>query len=167
MTSEREDRPSNETRAAARRAAELAMRTLPRSMGILRARSRETGWGSPQRAWILRTLRGGPRGLGDLATKLSVSAPTMSGLVTALVREGLVTRETDPSDRRRVTVRITPEGADQLARADADALDVLAARFAGLSGGEILTLEKGLALLRRALEMDGVDCGPSAADKEA
>ncbi|SMC25020.1 DNA-binding transcriptional regulator, MarR family [Desulfacinum hydrothermale DSM 13146] len=45
----------------------------------------------------------------DLAETLSVSAPSASSMVDRLVDKGLVMREPDPQDRRRVFVRISPE----------------------------------------------------------
>ncbi|SHF67934.1 DNA-binding transcriptional regulator, MarR family [Desulfacinum infernum DSM 9756] len=45
----------------------------------------------------------------ELAETLSVSAPSASTMVDRLVEKGLVVREPDPEDRRRVHVRISPE----------------------------------------------------------
>lgn len=44
----------------------------------------------------------------ELAETLSVSAPSASAMVDRLVEKGLVVREPDPEDRRRVFVRISP-----------------------------------------------------------
>ncbi|WP_192796733.1 MarR family winged helix-turn-helix transcriptional regulator [Serinicoccus kebangsaanensis] len=49
----------------------------------------------------------------DLATLLGVSTPTTSGIVDRVVGKGWVEREQDPLDRRRVMLRLTPDG-DQL-----------------------------------------------------
>ncbi len=53
----------------------------------------------------------GPATIGQLARVEQVSAPTMTRLVQALERDGLVTRETQEGDARVVRVRATPEGA--------------------------------------------------------
>ncbi|WP_426625498.1 MarR family winged helix-turn-helix transcriptional regulator [Leifsonia sp. McL0607] len=45
-----------------------------------------------------------------LARVAQVEAQTMSRTIDRLEREGLVTREPDPADRRRHIVAITPEG---------------------------------------------------------
>ncbi|MCA9844201.1 MAG: MarR family transcriptional regulator [Dehalococcoidia bacterium] len=47
---------------------------------------------------------------GELASRLSVTPPTISGIVDRLVRLKLVVRETDESDRRLVRNRLTAEG---------------------------------------------------------
>lgn len=52
----------------------------------------------------------GPRRITDLATSEGVTQPSMTALVTALERSGLVKRRSDPSDRRVALVTLTPEG---------------------------------------------------------
>jgi DNA-binding MarR family transcriptional regulator len=47
---------------------------------------------------------------GELANRLSVTPPTISGIVDRLVRLKLVLREADEADRRLVRNRLTPEG---------------------------------------------------------
>ena len=47
---------------------------------------------------------------GELASRLSVTPPTISGIVDRLVRLKLVIREADPSDRRLVRNTLTAEG---------------------------------------------------------
>ncbi len=49
--------------------------------------------------------------LTELATALGVALPTMSLLMDRLVRAGLVLRERDPVDGRRVALRLTEAGA--------------------------------------------------------
>lgn len=50
----------------------------------------------------------------DLAEKAGVSRATMTGLIAGLEREGLVRRLADASDRRKFTIRLTPEGQVKL-----------------------------------------------------
>ena len=54
--------------------------------------------------------------LGELAAEEQVQPPSMTRIVGALVAAGLVSREADPTDRRSVRVRITPEGERALQR---------------------------------------------------
>ena len=54
---------------------------------------------------------GGPRSLNELARSEQVRPPTMSRVVDALVKEGLVKREVDASDRRAVKITATEKGA--------------------------------------------------------
>lgn len=52
--------------------------------------------------------------MSDLATRLSVSLSTVSGVVDRLVDQGLLTRHDDPADRRQVVLRIADAGTAQL-----------------------------------------------------
>jgi len=54
----------------------------------------------------------GPLSITALAGLLAVSAPSASAMVERLVERGVLVREPDPRDRRRVLVRLSPE-ADQ------------------------------------------------------
>ena len=53
---------------------------------------------------------------GELAARLSVTPPTISGIVDRLVRLGLVRREDDPADRRLVRNYLTDKGEDNCGR---------------------------------------------------
>ena len=48
---------------------------------------------------------------GDLAEKLSLVPGRMTDILKTLEKKGMIRRERDPEDRRRVLVRITPMGA--------------------------------------------------------
>jgi DNA-binding MarR family transcriptional regulator len=56
----------------------------------------------------LDQIRGGPLTVGELAVRLGLTLPTVSGVLADLDRAGLVDRRTDPADRRRTIVQITP-----------------------------------------------------------
>jgi DNA-binding MarR family transcriptional regulator len=57
---------------------------------------------------------GGPRTLGELAAAEQVTAPTMSRLVSGLVRQGYVERTGDPGDARLVLVAPTSQAVTLL-----------------------------------------------------
>jgi DNA-binding MarR family transcriptional regulator len=52
----------------------------------------------------------GPRTPAELAEAAGVTRATMTGLIDTLERDGYVTREPDPVDRRMMSVRLTPSG---------------------------------------------------------
>lgn len=56
-----------------------------------------------------------PARVGDLATRLRLSASTVSGLISQMMTAGLVDRGTHPEDRRVAVVGLTPAGHAQLA----------------------------------------------------
>ncbi len=60
---------------------------------------------------VMYLVRGTPGvTAGELAQKLSVTPPTISGIVDRLVKLGLVRREDDESDRRLVRNHLTEKG---------------------------------------------------------
>jgi len=63
---------------------------------------------SPRHVAALEQIRGGPLTVGELASRLGLTLPTVSGMLADLDRAGLVERRPDPADRRRTVVRIIP-----------------------------------------------------------
>jgi DNA-binding MarR family transcriptional regulator len=61
----------------------------------------------PRHVAALQQLLDGPAGVGDLAGRLGLTLPTVSGLVADLDRAGFVERRADRADRRRTIVEIT------------------------------------------------------------
>jgi DNA-binding MarR family transcriptional regulator len=66
---------------------------------------------SPRHVAALEQIRGGPLTVGDLARRLGLTLPTVSGVLADLDRAGLVERRPDPADRRRTIVQIIPDQA--------------------------------------------------------
>jgi DNA-binding MarR family transcriptional regulator len=62
----------------------------------------------PRHVAALQQLRGGPLTVGELAARLELTLPTVSGVLAELDRAGFVIRHADPADRRRTIVQITP-----------------------------------------------------------
>src|SRR6201982_1122821 len=63
---------------------------------------------SPRHVAALEQIRGGPLTVGELASQLGLTLPTVSGVLADLDRAGLVERRPDPADRRRTIVQIVP-----------------------------------------------------------
>ncbi len=87
----------------------------------------------PRHVAALEQLRGGPITVSELASRLGLTLPTVSGVLADLDRAGFVERHADPADRRRTIVQITPaqaalisEWLDGAARPLARVLDKLA-----------------------------------------
>ncbi len=57
----------------------------------------------------------GPLSLGDLAVVEQIAPATVTKIVTKLLDQGLISRTTDPDDRRVSLVELTAAGARQLA----------------------------------------------------
>lgn len=99
---------------------------------------------------VLTSLRraGAPYQLspGQLLTQTLVTSGTMTNRIDRLAKKDLVERLPDPSDRRGVLVRLTPEGRDRADQALAGLLAQERAILAELSRGQRGELA---ALLRR------------------
>ncbi|WP_346897036.1 homoprotocatechuate degradation operon regulator HpaR [uncultured Roseibium sp.] len=93
-------------------------RSLP--IALIRAREKVMGpiremlsnSGLTEQQWrILRVLDDlGPLDSTKLSENASLLLPSQTRIVQTLLEKGLVTRQADPSDRRRQTVAITPAG---------------------------------------------------------
>ena len=94
---------------------------------------------------------GGPRTLGDLAAAEQVQPPTMTRIVAALERDGLVTRTTDPEDRRVSRVQITDEGRRILEQGRSRRTALLAEQLRTLPPGDLDTVERATAILEHLL----------------
>lgn len=67
---------------------------------------------APQLTCLRHLLRHGSRSAGELAAGISLSQPTVTGILDRLERKGLVERRRSAEDRRRVVVALTPAGRE-------------------------------------------------------
>jgi len=94
---------------------------------------------------------GGPKTLGELAAAERVRPPTMTRLVRAMERDGLVTRERHPEDGRSIIVRATASGERRLDEGRVQQLAPLAGAIADLDPAERRQLEDAADRLGRLL----------------
>ena len=73
---------------------------------------------------------------GELAAIEQVAPPTITAIVGKMETLGLVTRETDATDRRVTRIRITPAGVDQLDDVRNRRTSWLASQLSSLSADE-------------------------------
>jgi DNA-binding MarR family transcriptional regulator len=59
---------------------------------------------------VMAALWDAPKSAGEVAEIILQKQPTVSKLLERMQRQGLVDRETDAGDRRRVVVSLTPRG---------------------------------------------------------
>jgi DNA-binding MarR family transcriptional regulator len=121
----------------------------------VRVEDTATGVGPARLSALSVLVFGGPQTLGALAAAEQVRPPTMTRVVNALVRGGLVAREVDAEDRRVVRVRATRKGRALLQRGRRRRIAHLTRRLRGLTPRELAILERAAALIERAVRDEG------------
>jgi DNA-binding MarR family transcriptional regulator len=96
----------------------------------------------------------GPRRITDLAACEGVAQPTMTALVSALERSGLVERRADPDDRRVVLVALSPDGLDYIQTRQRTLVDVFAQLIVKLPTDQIDQLVLAIPALTRLQTLD-------------
>ena len=109
---------------------------------------------SPAGYRVLSWLTMGSSAAAVLAEKLAVSRPTVTLVIDGLQARGLVERTGDDSDRRRVTISMTPAGETALAAADAAVANRLDEVLAPLGPEKAASIVAALELLQGALRDD-------------
>jgi len=95
------------------RASELADefgRTAKLLGGRMTERLSEHGLSMPRFQLLVTLIRHGPMRLSELGSHVGISQGTTSTLVGSLVRDGLIERASDPTDRRAITIAVTAAG---------------------------------------------------------
>jgi DNA-binding MarR family transcriptional regulator len=90
--------------------------------------------------------------MSALSESLMVSNGNVTGVVTRLIEDGLVTRTVDEEDRRSATVRLTRKGRDAFLKMAAAHEQWMDEMFADLSDNQTDDLMRLLVHLRRSLE---------------
>lgn len=100
---------------------------------------------TPSRTHLLWELgRCGPVPQRVLADALKVTPRAVTGLVDALVDDGLVTREPHPTDRRATLVTLSVRGEKLVVRLQRDHRALARALFAPMSRRECACFARGL-----------------------
>jgi DNA-binding MarR family transcriptional regulator len=89
--------------------------------------------------------------MGELSKRLMVTGGNVTGITDQLVKEGLVTREAPPGDRRAFVVRLTPAGRRQFLRMAEAHESWVVELFSGISAQERRQLFSLLAKLKQSV----------------
>ncbi len=100
---------------------------------------------------VLGILAEGSAAASALADRLAVRRPSITALIDGLVARGFVDRRQEDADRRRVELRLTPEGVSTLARADVAVDEYLVAIAGHLPDKEEAMALRSLELWARAM----------------
>lgn len=120
-----------------------------RMLRVLRREDEEAGMSASRLSALSVIVLAGPISLADLAAAEHVRPPTMSRIVENLVQDGLVTRDTDPSDRRMVSITATDAGRAMLDDGRARRVSAIGGRLEKLADSERRALYRGLELMER------------------
>jgi DNA-binding MarR family transcriptional regulator len=90
-----------------------------------------------------------PATLNEIANAVGRGAPAISRAVDSLVRAGLVQRTQDPDNRRRLALRLTEAGREELTVPPGSG-SALALRLERLAHSELRAIERAIEILERA-----------------
>jgi DNA-binding MarR family transcriptional regulator len=118
-------------------------------------RQNSPGGLSPSQWSALVAVEGAqPLRIGDLADAEGVSAPTATRLVASLEEAALLSRTTDPADRRTAYVALTDSGREKLSWARSAGTAALVQRLSAMPESDVRQLMDLLPLLESLLAND-------------
>jgi DNA-binding MarR family transcriptional regulator len=141
-------------RAGADAAAAAILENVPLIMRSIHGRMREgrpAGMSVAQFRTLLYLRRHPGSGLSEIADHLGTSVPAASELVSRLVRQELVERETDPVERRRIRLTLSATGTSELDQAQWAAMAWLRNLVQDLDPERQRAIADALADLRRLI----------------
>lgn len=121
------------------------------SRAIMDSVLRQYDLGSTQWYVLYQLVNEGPTRQRDLARTLQIERATLSVIVAALVRKGLIDQESAPEDRRQRVVSITPSGRELWDRLPDPTALIRETAFDGVDEGDLETVVKVLQTATRQL----------------
>jgi DNA-binding MarR family transcriptional regulator len=122
-------------------------------MGQLRRRLRQVpvtdALTFPETAALGRLDRGGPAAAADLARQEQISPQSMGATLGELEARGLVSRQRDPDDGRRILLSISATGRRELNRRRNARMEQLAKGLADFTETELAQLAVAAPLIER------------------
>ncbi len=131
--------------------AQEILEVVPSVMRTIRAemrRHRTADLSVPQFRTLAYIDRNVDASLSDVAEHIGLTLPSMSKIVDGLVTRKLVTRQTAPDDRRRMTLALTARGQTALQTSRAATRACLAEDLAVLNDRQRETIVQALSSLR-------------------
>ncbi|HVV19511.1 MAG TPA: MarR family transcriptional regulator [Pseudonocardiaceae bacterium] len=134
----------------------LAMHRLVRS---LRRSAGMPGLHPTQLLVLVQLLESGPMRVGELATRVPCSQPTVTTVANGLEADGLIRRIRDTTDGRAIRLEITDDGRAAVLVVARGQADMLRQRLAELDDADRETVLAAAPVLRRIASSDGVPVG--------
>lgn len=125
------------------------------------------GLTGPQLVCLREIRRHGPMNPGFLARSVSLTPPTVSGILDRLEARGLLTRQRRNRDKRQVLVRLTEEGERVLGQTPLPLQELFTRRLGALPEGRRMAIAKALQQVVELMEAEDIDAAPLLARGEA
>ncbi len=97
---------------------------------------------------------------GEIAQRISLSQATVTSILDRLEGRGLVLRERGSTDKRKVYVRLTPEGSATLNSAPQPLQERFIQQFQQLQGWEQTMILSSLQRVAHMMDADQLDAAP-------
>jgi DNA-binding MarR family transcriptional regulator len=162
--SARRQRPLAENDAAGH-CATLLLETMPRVLKAVRVavgNDAERGLNVPQFRTLMFVDQHAGASLSTAAEFLGLSLPSASKLVDGLVKRGMLMRQSDRKDRRRMTLRLTRKGDALLSGVQETVRGHLAGMLDRMDTGSLGVLAEALRVLQANFPPLGGDPSPAA-----
>lgn len=131
---------------------------IPAVMRTIRAelrRHRAADLSIPQFRTLAFIDRNANASLSDVTEHIGLTLPSMSKIVDGLVTRKLITRQTHPTDRRRMTLALTARGRTTLQSSRAATRACLAEDLAALTDRQRETVVQAMEILRPVFTSQG------------
>jgi len=131
--------------------AQAILDVVPQVMRTIRTEMRKhrtADLSVPQFRTLAFIDRNAKASLSDAADHIGLTLPSMSKIVDGLVTRKLITRQTDPTDRRRLTLALTRSGLAALDASRTATRACLAESLAALTDAERASVVKAMEALR-------------------
>ena len=127
----------------------------------------QTGLSGPQVICLRQLADQGPMQTSHLAAAVNLSSATVCGILNRLEQRGLVVRERQPDDRRRVVVSLSDAGQDTVDNAPPVLHDSFLFKLRSLPPEQQLGIHRTLGQIVRMMAADDLDAAPILVPGEA
>lgn len=163
--------PRSEENQAGSRIEQDVLRSLRRIIQAVDLYSRKLasqhGLTGPQLVCLREIRNQGAMNPGSLARAVSLTPPTVSGILDRLEARGLLTRQRRNRDKRQVLVKLTDEGEQVVAQTPPPLQELFTQRLAALPPERRRTIADALHHVVELMEAEDIDAAPLLARGEA
>lgn len=139
----------------------VALRRIIRAIDLRSKRLMlQTGLTAPQLLLLRAAQRRTVAAVGTIAADLTLSQATVTSIVKRLESRGLITRERDGLDRRRVLIRVTAAGSLALANAPTLLQEHFVQAFSQLKDWEQSTIVAAVQRVAEMMDAADIDAAP-------